>query len=99
MPLQTTVAAPPTPPLAPRGDADDGSSALDRLQLLSTLLLALDPAATMDVSMVSHDEYAINGLTVRGRQIQGGFGCVTARTNVRNIVAAVGKAVESHGPS
>ena len=89
--------APPAPPAPHRARGADDGSALDRLQLLSSLLLEIDPTASMDVSMVTHGAFAIHSLTLRGRVLEGGFGDVTAATDVRTIVEALKQATDAHG--
>lgn len=62
----------------------DGS-ALERLQLLSRLLLGMDSGAAMNVSAVGERAYELHSVTVNGRTLQSGFGTITEKTNVRRI--------------
>ena len=78
--------------------ADRDGSALDRLQLLSRLLLEIDGDATMDVSMAGEYAYEVHAVTMGGRTLDGGFGTVTDKTNVRHIAQAVRQALAmGHG--
>ena len=69
----------PTAAAAPLG-------ALEKLQWLSSELLLLDDAATMDVAVLDQDEYQINSLCVRGHTLQS-FSNVTAYTDIAAILA------------
>ena len=78
--------------------AERDGSALDRLQLLSRLLLEIDGDATMDVSMAGEYAYEVHAVTMGGRTLDGGFGTVTDKTNVRHIAQAVRQALAmGHG--
>ena len=87
-----------TPAHAPLGARDEAGGppglaaaaapldALEKLQWLSSELLLLDDAATMDVAVLEQDEYQINSVCVRGHTIQS-FANVTAHTDVAAILA------------
>ena len=56
----------------PSPDRDDGS-ALDRLQLLSQLLLETDSKAEIDVSAAGEHAYELHAITLNGRTMRGGL--------------------------
>ena len=94
---------PPPPPAG--GSARDGAgtssaadgSALDRLQLLSRLLLEIDADATMDVSMAGDFAYEVHAVTLGGRTSTAAS-APSDKTNVRKIAQAVRQAVAlGHG--
>ena len=102
------TSAPLVPAAAPRRDGDgsasagssrvhrsddrDGGSGLERLQLLSQLLLELDEAASIDVSESGPDAYEVHAVSLRGRALREGFGMITCETNVRRLADAIDKA-------
>lgn len=74
---------------------DDGradGSALDRLRLLSKLLLEMDASASMDVAPAGEHAYELLSVTLQGKTLSSGFGSITDQTNVRLIAEALGKA-------
>ena len=80
-----------------RSDNDHASTALEKLQLLSKLLLQLDANASMDVSSVSESAYILNEVCIRGRTLRGGFGTITAATDVRQIAEVCDRATMTCG--
>lgn len=76
-------------------DGEDGSTALERLQYLSRLLLEADPQATMDVSARDDGEYDLHSVLLRGRRLESGFGTITAQTNVRRLFEVCDQATRS----
>jgi hypothetical protein len=80
-------AAPPPPAPREAPQAAQARSALQQLQLLSELLLQLDPAAQMEVAPVSDSEYEINSIRLHGHTLQS-LGSVTATTSVHELAAA-----------
>ena len=68
------------------GSHQDGRTALEQLQLLSSLLLQIDPQATMDVAPVGEagHEYELVSITLLDNKLTS-LGTVTSATNVSQI--------------
>ncbi|KAL3930967.1 MAG: hypothetical protein SGPRY_001315 [Prymnesium sp.] len=64
---------------------EDGHTAITQLQLLSQLLLQLDPQATMQVTRLSDEEFDVSSINIGGQTLQD-VGVVTAETNVGHIL-------------
>ena len=105
--VATIVPARPSPDVQPEhvvSDAsreapagDDGradGSALDRLQLLSKLLLEMDSGATMDVTAAGEHAYELHAISLHGSTLSSGFGTITDQTNVRRIAEVCRKATD-----